>query len=267
MTLSIVIPVYNEAERLPACLEAIAAQTVRPDEVIVVDNNSTDGSAKLAAGYPFVKVVNEPLQGIVHARSRGFNTARGDIIGRIDADSVLPEHWVEHVKRFYSQADRSDSAFTGAASFNNVSVPRAVGWLYNLLAFDFNRWLIGHPTLWGSNMALTRRQWRAVRTHVCNRTRLHEDLDLAIHLHRAGYRIYYDRRFYVPARLGRIDTTRQELWDYLQWWPNTLRRHHKPLWWLAWLFGALLLYALTPLLSIGQSLRRLPGMALGTDRI
>jgi glycosyltransferase involved in cell wall biosynthesis len=46
---SIVIPVYNEAPRLGACLEAIALQTAAPYEVIVVDNNSSDGTREVAA--------------------------------------------------------------------------------------------------------------------------------------------------------------------------------------------------------------------------
>src|SRR5689334_10679087 len=101
MKTSIVIPVYNEAAQLGACLRAIAQQTVKPLEVIVVDNNSTDGTRAVAEAYDFVTVLEEPRQGVVHARSRGFDAARGDIIARIDADSILPADWLANVETVF----------------------------------------------------------------------------------------------------------------------------------------------------------------------
>jgi glycosyltransferase involved in cell wall biosynthesis len=272
MKISIVIPVYNEAQNLDACLRAIARQTTAPYEVIVVDNNCTDGSLAVAQTFPFVTVITERRQGIVHARDRGYNAARGDVIARIDADSLLPKDWLEHIARFYADPEHQNQAFSGGAVFYNVRLPGAVAWLYNFLAFDLNRWLIGHPTLWGSNMALTRRQWQAVKTTVCRQNGLHEDLDLAIHLNEHGFGIFYDRRLRVAANLKRVRSRRRELWDYLQWWPRTLRRHGRRGWWLAWLFGALLLYMLTPLLNLAEYLARWFGLlplkdSLGTDRV
>lgn len=252
MNVSIVIPVYNEAEYLDACLRAISKQTVKPYEVIIIDNNSTDASDVVAARYPFVKLLQAKHQGIVHARNRGFNAARGDIIARIDADSLVPANWVQTITQFYSQGGSTAFALTGGANFVGVPASSAVSWLYSLLAFDFNRLLIGHETLWGSNMAITRQQWHSVRTKACRVNGLHEDLDLAMHLHDEGYRIFYDRHFRVQAHLRRVETSRRDLWDYLQWWPRTLRYHGKRSWPICWLFGALMLYIITPLLHIGS---------------
>src|SRR5579884_4992 len=101
MKLSLVIPVYNEAELLPLCLDSVAALKDKPDEVIVVDNNSSDQTAAIASSYSFVKLIKEPRQGVVHARSRGFNEATGDIIARIDGDSILPPDWTDRVKAVF----------------------------------------------------------------------------------------------------------------------------------------------------------------------
>jgi glycosyltransferase involved in cell wall biosynthesis len=49
--ISIVVPVYNEEDTISDCLDAIFRQTVAADEVVVVDNNSTDGTATLLDGY------------------------------------------------------------------------------------------------------------------------------------------------------------------------------------------------------------------------
>ena len=261
MKITIVIPVYNEAANLGACLAAIASQTIQPYEVIVVDNGSTDQSAKVAEVFDFVRVIREPQRGIVHARDRGYDAAHGDIIARIDADSILPQDWLEHISDFYSRLGSDHLAFTGGANFYNVRMPRAVAWLYNFLAFDLNRALIGHPTLWGSNMALTRQQWLKVRGDVCSRQGIHEDLDLSMHLYRRGYGIHYDRSFRIGAHLNRVRSNRQELWEYLQWWPRTLRSHGRRSWIIAWLFGAGMLYLLTPLLNAAEYVARLAGLS------
>ena len=102
LRVSLVIPVYNEESHLAACLDAIAAQTVQPFEVIVVDNNSTDQTVAIAQRYPFVRLLHEKRQGVVFARDRGFTAARGDVIGRTDGDSILAPDWVAEIHRIFA---------------------------------------------------------------------------------------------------------------------------------------------------------------------
>lgn len=249
-SVSIVIPAYNEERHLRACLQSVAAQTVQPYEVIVVDNNSTDRTAQVAQEFPFVRVVTESHQGRVFARNAGFNAAKGDILGRVDADIVLPATWVEHLQDFYADPQHTRSAWSGMGYFHNVPLPSLVSWAYGHLAFGFNRLLTGHYTLWGSNMAITQAQWQAVRKDVCLNNDIHEDLDLAIHIHDAGYTIAYDAGMQVRAEMRRVTSDRHELWGYLLWWPRTLKIHHKKSWLLCWLVGALGLYLATYVLLV-----------------
>ena len=88
LTLSLIVPVYNEETYLDACLSAIANQTIPPDEVIVVDNGSTDKTRQIAKQYRFIKIVQESRKGVLYARNKGFVLARGDIIARIDAVTI-----------------------------------------------------------------------------------------------------------------------------------------------------------------------------------
>lgn len=251
---SIVIPAYNEEHHLRSCLQAIADQASPAYEVIVVDNNSTDRTAEVAASYPFVRVICEARQGRVFARDAGFNAANGDVIGRIDADILLPVDWVAHVQAFYRDEGNQSKAWSGAGYFYNVRLPRLVSFTYAVLAFRLNKLLLGHYTLWGSNMAFKREQWEAIRHDVCDRLDIHEDLDVAIHLHNAGYGIAYDTSIKTSAELRRVHSDRHQLWDYLQWWPRTLRVHHNPLWVVTWFFGAFLLYWATFILVAADRL-------------
>lgn len=257
--ISLIIPAYNEERYLARCLDSVAAQTVRAYEVIVVDNNSTDTTADIARRYPFVRLLHEPEQGRVFARNTGFTAARGSLLARIDADAVLPADWTARVMTYYSRAGSERTAWTGGALFYNVRFPHVVSTIYDLLVFGFNRLLAGHPTLWGSNMALPRLLWQEVRSDVCLRNDVHEDLDLAIHLHRHGYGIHYQHRAKVHVQLRRVRSSRHELWDYLQMWPRTLRVHGLRSWVFCWLFGDVLLYALTPLFGIAERMARLFG--------
>lgn len=242
--ISIVIPAFNEEGCLAACLDSIAAQTVAPFEVIVVDNNSTDGTAAVARRYPFVTLVSEKRQGIVFARNKGFDIARGDIIARTDADVVLPADWTERVRDFYAEPEHARTGLSGNGRPNNLPFPRLLGWVQGQIAFRFNRLLLGHYIFFGSNMAMPADFWPVLKSEVCLRTDIHEDLDLAIHAHRAGLAIAYRETLRVTGRAARVVARRHELIGNLMLWPRTLRVHAMPTWIFGWL-GAVGLYVLS----------------------
>ncbi|MCF6176032.1 MAG: glycosyltransferase [Victivallaceae bacterium] len=89
---SIIIPAYNEAELLPATLnalkQAMAAMPEMHGEIIVVDNNSSDNTAELAVAGG-AKVVTEPINQISRARNCGANAAAGRFFLFLDADTIL----------------------------------------------------------------------------------------------------------------------------------------------------------------------------------
>ena len=103
MTISIIIPAHNEERYISLCLESIMAQTVLPDEIIVVDNNCDDCTVDIASRYP-VKVVHEKRRGIIVARNAGFNAAGSEIIARTDADTILAPDWISRVKERFASA-------------------------------------------------------------------------------------------------------------------------------------------------------------------
>lgn len=243
--ISLVIPAYNEESHLAECLAGALAQTVPFDEIIVVDNNSTDATARIVAGFPGVKLMRETRQGVGYARTRGFDAARGDIIARIDADTVLPAGWAAHVRTFYTNPAHAQTAWTSSGQFRDVPMQRVVSSGYRLVSVHINRGLTGYPTLWGSSMALPRSLWREVAPQLCAGHGFHEDLDLTTHLHRAGYGIFYDKSICVTALLRHAWTHPRDLWEYLQWWPRTLRRHRQKMWVICWLGGTLAMFAAT----------------------
>jgi glycosyltransferase involved in cell wall biosynthesis len=88
---SVIVPCYNAEAYLQCALESIFSQQRRPDEVIVVDDGSTDGSASIAARYASrIRYHLQPHAGEASARNCGLNLANGEYISFLDADDLWP---------------------------------------------------------------------------------------------------------------------------------------------------------------------------------
>lgn len=190
-TVTIVIPVKDDATRLDACLHALARQTLLPDEIIVVDNGSSDHSADVAARHG-ARVLHCLQPGIPAASSHGYDHATSDLILRLDADCVPSKTWVDAMATAFAQQPHVD-AFTGGARF--IDGPRALR--HTLAAVYLGAYVavttpaLGHLPLFGSNMAMRAQVWRGVQASICRHdAELHDDLDLAYHLGE-GRRIRY----------------------------------------------------------------------------
>lgn len=92
--LSVVVPAYNVAEYLPACLDSLLDQTLRDLEVIVVDDASPDECGEIADSYaardPRVVVLHTQNQGVGPARNTGVAAARGRYLAFVDSDDLVP---------------------------------------------------------------------------------------------------------------------------------------------------------------------------------
>lgn len=162
MRVSVVIPAFNEEELLPKCLEALRAQEhVGEIELLVVDNASTDGTARVARSHG-ATVVHEQSRGYGRALIRGFAAARGDIIACTDADSIVPRDWISRLVREYER--QGDVVAVGGDI--EFICPR---WKSRLLTRFFiplfNRIDRGNPAgphLWGANMSVRRDAFLAV---------------------------------------------------------------------------------------------------------
>lgn len=141
MKVSVVIPAFNEEKLLGACIDgaraAFEAQRGGPDyEIIVCDNNSTDGTAALAAAWG-IKTVFEPLNRIAGARNRGAAAASGDWLLFIDADSRLSPATLAETLRLM----RTGTCCGGGALVAFDPPPPAWGaaltWFWNFIARTF----------------------------------------------------------------------------------------------------------------------------------
>jgi len=182
-TVSVVIPVLDDAEHLRTCLTALLAQTRPPDEIVVVDNGSIDDSADVARQFG-ARVVRESRRGIPAASSAGFDAATGSILARLDADCVPGERWLERVEEAMLR-EPQPAAVTGPAAFHDGPAPlRYVGAFAYLGAyFALVGLALGRPPLFGSNCAIRADAWASISGDVHRHdSHLHDDMDVSLHL-------------------------------------------------------------------------------------
>lgn len=88
--ISAIVVCRNARPFLEPCLASIRGQTRPPDEIVVVDGHSADGSVQWLAQQPGLRVLTQTGQGIANARNEGLAAARGDLIAFLDADDTWP---------------------------------------------------------------------------------------------------------------------------------------------------------------------------------
>ncbi len=160
LTTSLIVPVYNEADYLPRLINSISVSTEEPDEILFCDNDSTDASidviTKNTQHMP-VRILKEHAKGILHVVNRLWKAAQGDIILKVDADSVLPEMWIQNTRQHFED-DSKLSACTGpiipadGSEFDKIIV--GVGYKAALWSYEKMR---GFPLLSGPNSAFRKR--------------------------------------------------------------------------------------------------------------
>lgn len=231
-TVSIVIPAFNEERTIRACLRAAVTQTVPAHEIIVVDNRSTDATVaivrELQAQHPDSRIVlaqQRELQGITPTRNRGFDLATGELIGRIDADSLVEPDWVEQVQRAF--ADPTVAACTGPMIYYDMPLRRFGHRADDALRRGVAKLTREYHLLFGSNMAIRASAWRVLRAETCLDADdlMHEDIDLTIHLHQHSMRVVYSSSMVAGMSARRIDDSPRKYYHYVMRFERTYQQH------------------------------------------
>jgi glycosyltransferase involved in cell wall biosynthesis len=124
MTVSIIIPVYNQAAALLQAVASLLKQTSVPAEIVIVDDGSTDNlDASLALLRGHMLIVRRTNGGPAAARNTGISLASGDIIGFLDADDSFPPASIEARVRVLYGSPEIDSVFGSIRSADGRSVP------------------------------------------------------------------------------------------------------------------------------------------------
>jgi len=195
--ISVIIPVYNGAEFMRRCLEAVLASDGASYECIVVNDGSTDASADITAQFwDRVRLVNltDGPRGPAYARNRGGEVARGEILFFVDADVVLARGALGRVDRVFAEQPELAAVF---GSYDvHPAAPGLVSQYRNLLHHFVHQ--NGDPnasTFWAGCGAIRRSVFKRVGGFDANRFPHSsiEDIELGYRLKTSGFSVLLDR--------------------------------------------------------------------------
>jgi len=192
---TVVVPAYNEEKSIRNTVSAILNSDYYDFEVIVVDNNSSDGTKdvlKVFKGDRRFRVIKEKKKGKFNALNRGFRMAKGDIVLAIDADTVLNSNAISKMISYFT--DENITSVAGNIKIGNLNntltrlqaIEYIVGLNLDRRAYDLFGSVPVVPGAFGA--------WRkkdVLEEGGFKNDTLAEDADLAIRLLRKGKKIVY----------------------------------------------------------------------------
>lgn len=120
---AVVIPTYNHAHFLSAAIESVLAQTVRPAEIIVVDDGSSDDPGEVLQPFPEVRLIRQENRGLAAARNTGLRASTAAHLLFLDADDQLRPHAIEYG---LSLLDRDPEAAFAYSAYEIVEAGRTL---------------------------------------------------------------------------------------------------------------------------------------------
>ncbi|MBI2456225.1 MAG: glycosyltransferase [candidate division NC10 bacterium] len=197
MTVTVIVPVFNARRTVDGCLQALGRLTPPADQVILVDNGSTDGSyerlAAFANGRPGVMLLREARRGPAPARNAGIRAAAGEILAFLDSDCVAEPGWLGALLPAFE-----DPTIGAAAGRLGWTPPETLAELFSSLftlqspgaGARYARWTPGGGGFPTANLAVRRRLAEELGGFAEN-TIAGEDHDLCARIYAAGYTLQY----------------------------------------------------------------------------
>ena len=205
MKISVIVCAHNEEAFIAACVCSLLAQTRLPDEILVINNASSDRTGQVARALPGIRVIDEPTKGLVVARERARQEAAGDLLVYVDADCRAPLTWLARIEERFDR-DPSLIALSGNYRFYDWD------WWGRLLirAYDFSLGPATHllaktlrlgVVFYGGNFAVRRDALARIGGFDTSIEFHGEDTNLGRRLFKAGrVALAYDCYLYTSAR-------------------------------------------------------------------
>ena len=140
---SVIIPTLNEAGNIREALDTIHKELAFPNEIIVVDGNSTDGTLEIVKDINFCRLIVEPRRGYGLALRKGMKYAKGDIVVMVDGDGTYE---FKHINRLLERMMETDAELcmatrmydpNKAMGFMNFVGNKVITWCFDLLYQQF----------------------------------------------------------------------------------------------------------------------------------
>lgn len=190
---SIYIPVYNGEKTIKEVIDSVKSQSFSFDEVIVINDCSTDNTEEILNTFPDIKIINNKNnKGLSYCRNVAINETRNEIIAAIDADVVLNEYWLENIiKNLKDDTVMCGGNLSEKYINNNYNNWRSVNYMQNWGNED----TINPAYLYGCNTIQLKKIWKKVGGYDEKLKSNGEDIDYCRRIKNLGnYDLFYNSK-------------------------------------------------------------------------
>ena len=190
---SIYIPVYNGEKTIKEVIDSVKSQSFSFDEVIVINDCSTDNTEEILSTFPDIKIINNKNnKGLSYCRNVAINETRNEIIAAIDADVVLNEYWLENIiKNLKDDTVMCGGNLSEKYINNNYNNWRSVNYMQNWGNED----TINPAYLYGCNTIQLKNIWKKVGGYDEKLKSNGEDIDYSRRIKNLGnYDLFYNSK-------------------------------------------------------------------------
>ena len=186
---SIFIPVYNAEKTITAVLDSINAQSIPFDEIIVINDCSTDKTLNYLKSFKNIKIYNNSEnKGLSFCRNVGIKNSKNDVVASIDADVVLDEFWLENISSHLKENIIMCGGNLAEKYTNNVyNKWRSIHYKQNW----GNQNIVNPAFLFGCNTIQKKSAWKNISGYDENLKLNGEDIDYSFRLRNEGYDLFY----------------------------------------------------------------------------
>lgn len=215
--ISVVVVCFNEVGNIRSCIESILKQSIDRFELILVDNNSNDGTLEIIKEYKFldsrIKIVINPVRGIAISRNIGIKEASFPFIAFVDADCEVPTDWLEVLLNGFIKYE-NDVPNLVAVGGSNIP-PSNNSQFYDALSLFLNSFLGSRGSVQGMvfdsdvevdhlpcvNVMYKKEIVSKIGGFDERFLFIGEDQDITYRMLEKGYKFYYLRKSYVIHKL------------------------------------------------------------------
>lgn len=240
MFFSIIIPLFNRPQEMKELLATLVKQTYTAFEVLVIEDGSKNDAKEIVASYQDdldIHYYFKKNEGQGFARNYGFEKAKGDYFIIFDSDCLIPENYLENVRNYLYNHDLDAFGGPDGAHDSFTALQKAIS--YSMTSVFTTGGIRGksknaggqfHPRSF--NMGLSKKVWEQVGGYKI--TRLGEDIEFAIRIHQAGFKIglipeakvYHKRRTSFKAFWKQLHFFGRARINITTFFPNTLKAVH-----------------------------------------
>lgn len=197
VTIAILIPAHNEEKMIASCVSSCLAQTRPADQIIVVNDGSTDGTAKILASFGdrITVITTEKATGNKsRAQEIGIKAITADVFVATDGDTILDEHFLEHIEYEFTMYPQTASVagYVQSMKGNYLTAAREIDYVFGQDLYKYAQACIGYVFVIPGCAGAFKTQLFRDGTICFDHDTLTEDLDFTFKLHMAGLSIRFN---------------------------------------------------------------------------